>query len=358
MAVTTPTLPTLIESVTADLESQAPWTLPRQAFSPWYYLARTIAGVTWGLYKLIEFVAEQILPDTATADNLERHAALYGLSRTAAAKATGNVEFTGTNSTAIPKGTPLQRADGVAYVTTAAGTISGGLATVAVRAVQGGTAGNAAEDEELTVGVVIAGLDGVATVASGGLTGGTAEETDASLRERVLARLSATPQGGAESDYIAWAQAALSTVDEVWVLTGGSGPGTVTVYFTVDGVSPVPSGGNVSTVQAYIEPLAPVTADVTVAAVVAKTINFTISVKKQSGYTNTEVEDAIKAELDAMFRRYADVATGGYVRLSQIGGAISAAAGEDYHTIAAPAADVSCAVGEYPVRGTLGITWL
>lgn len=361
MAFTVPTLSTLIERITVDLETSASWTFPRIPGSPFWALVRVVAGVVFGINRFGQYIADQILPDTADDDYIVRHGSLYGLTRVAAVASTGNFTFTGTNSTVVPAGTLVVRNDGVEYQTTALGTIASGSATIAVEALVGGTDGDLAEGETLSLSDAISGVDGTVTVASGGLTGGADLEDLETFRLRILDRLAYPPQGGSESDYIAWAKAALSTVDNAYPVTGGSGPGTITVWFTVTGNSPIPSAGNVTTVQNYIDDRYPVTADPTAAAPTAQTVNVAATAKAKTGYATATIEAEMAANLRAAFREYITkdaLANGGTLYLSQISGALSVSAGEDYHTLTTPASNVSVGAGTVPVLGTLTVTWI
>lgn len=348
-----PTLSTLVESATAKIQTDASWLYPHIPGSLGWVLARLIAVLSWGLYQYGGYLARQILPDTATDGNLERHSAIHGITRVAATKSTGVVVATGTNTTVIPVGTRFQRADGALYVCTVEATIALGEADVDVEALVAGEDGDTAADVTLSVISPPVGLDGTVTVGDDGLVGGTDTEGDDSLRERLLLHLATPPAAGTESDYIAWAQAALSTVDQVWVYPQGYGPGTVGVVFTVDGADPIPDAGDIDTVQDYIDSKAPITAAVTVTTPDTQEIDIEFSeLGIESGAVLADVKDAIEVEIAGYF---ATVEPGALVRLSKLGAAVSAAEGEDYHTIIDPAGDVDLPDNTIPILGT--ITW-
>ena len=104
--------------------------------------SRVLAGSAHELYGFIDWLSRQLIYDTAESEYLERWAAIWGITRKAAAAATGTVTFTGTNGAIIPTGTVLTAWDGVAYATTAAATIATGTATAAITASVAGAAGN------------------------------------------------------------------------------------------------------------------------------------------------------------------------------------------------------------------------
>lgn len=350
---TIPTISSLTDTMTAKIQADASWLFPTIPGSLGWVLARLLAVLSWGLYQYGGWIARQTLPDTAGREYLLRHGAIHGLSLTPGTKAAGVVVATGTNTTVIPAGTQFQREDGWLYVSTAEATISGGTADVSVESVLVGEDGNAVEDDELTLVEPISGIDGTVTVDADDLTGGTDVETTESFRERILLRLATPPSVGTEADYIAWTQAALSTVDEVWVYPGGYGPATIGIVFTVDGDDPIPSGGNITTVQNYLDSVAPLLATITVSAPSTQEIDIEFSeIAIESGAVLATVKTLIEAEIAAYFRT---VEPAGTVRLSKLGAAASAAEGEDYHTIIDPAADVVLPANTIPIVGT--ITW-
>jgi uncharacterized phage protein gp47/JayE len=352
-----PTLADLIDRAEADINTRLPGADSRLRRSVLSVLARVNAGLTHGLYGFLDFIARQAIPDTAVAEYLERHAAIWGISRKSATYATGTVTFTGTSGSAVNVGTKLQRGDGVEYVTTEAVVLSGGTATASIEASSPGDTGNADTGTQL---VFVSPIDGVNAVCiTSAVSTGTDDETDDNLRTRLLERLQRPPHGGSYFDYIGWAKA-VPGVTRVWVYPLELGAGTVTVRFMMDDTytDGIPQAGDVATVQAYLddESRRPVTADVTVVAPVAVALNFSILLKKADGTTETSptIRAAVQAELkDMLFR---DAEPGGKIHLSRIREAISVAAGEFDHNITAPSADVTYSAGQIAKLGTL--TWL
>ena len=302
---TAPSIGDLIDRISDDLDARLPGEESRIRGSILWVLARVMAGVAYPLYLLLQWVARQVLPDTSETAQLERWAAIYGLTRTAATQASGTTRFTGVNGTVIPGGTIVVRADGERYSTLAAGLIAAGIDDVSIFAVEAGDAGDQVGSVALNLESPIAGID-TATNTQGDLTGGTDTETDASLLERVLQRIREPPQGGAVADYVLWAQSALSTVDRVWVYPLEPTIGAVTVRFSIDwdGVTPSsvePLPGDVTAVQVAIDARKPVTADAIVAAVTGRDIIMSIGMVDNSAANQA----AVNAELDAMFQREA-----------------------------------------------------
>lgn len=353
MAFERPLLQTLIENIQADIEAQLPGSDPRLRRNLLFVLAKVQAGSTHHVYGYMAWLARQLMPDTAEAEHLQRHADIWGIARLAATPAAGNVTFTGTNGSVIPPGTQVQTSAGTVYETDSEATIAAGTATAAVTAVDAGINGNQSAGVVLNLVTPIAGVTSSATVAAGGLTGGADQEDDDSLRARLLQRLQEPPQGGAAHDYIAWAHAAHPDVTDVWVVENGMGFGTVVVYLMTYGATAngIPSGAVLTAVEDYIEARRPVCADVFVAAPTPIDVDFTIEPTPDTG----AVRAAIEAELEDFVRRVASP-KGMTLLVSQINEAISLADGETDHVLTVPAGNVSYDVGEIPVMGD--ITWV
>lgn len=325
-------------------------------------MADVVAGAAHLEYRYLTNVAAQLFIDQAEAAYLDRWAAIYALPRLAAAGSAGNAVFTGTSGIAVPNGTALRAADGVtSFATSGTVTLSGGTATIPVVATTPGSAGNLASGAPLTLVSAIAGVNGVATVDSSGLSGGTDIESDDALRARLLARIRQPPHGGAWFDYVAWAKQ-VAGVTRAWVYPQRRGAGTVDTAFVLDArVSIIPLTADVTAVQTIITSNAPVCADAQAFALTADTTNITIT-----GLTpNTStVQNAVKTALAALFARVTPggAANGdgidannpaGALYLEQIAAAIAGAPGVAHFDLTAPVADITAASGHLPVLGTV-----
>lgn len=353
MSFARPTLQTLIDRIIADINARLPGADARLPYSNLNVLAFAEGGAVHGLYGFIDWLSQQILPDTADAQHLDRWCSIWGVTRKSAAPATGNVTFTGTTGATVPVGTLMQRADGQQYQTTAVGTLAGGTATVAAVAVTAGLAGTSTAGTNLNLVSPLTGVNAAATVATGGLTGSADVETDDALRARLLARIQQPPQGGSASDYVTWALQ-VAGVTRAWVYPGELGAGTVTLRFVRDndgtGAAIIPDAGEVAAVQAYIDALRPVTAQLTVVAPTAVPLNFQIT-----GLTpgTSAVQAAVQAELQDLLLR--EATPGGTILLSHIRAAISQATGETDYNLVSPAANVINTTGNMSTMGS--ITW-
>ncbi len=345
-----PGIQTLIDRIAADIESRLPGADARLRRSLLAALARAQAAAAHGLHGHLDWLAKQLMPDTAETAHLERWASIWGVSRKPATPAAGTVTFTGVDGATIPAGTTLARADGAEYTTDVAATIAGGTASVSVTASLPGVAGNAAAGTQLALTAPVAGVQGQAAVDAPGIAGGADAEADADLRARLLARIREAPHGGNVNDYVQWALE-VPGVTRAWVYPQELGAGTVTVRFVADNdpAGPIPSQTLVNAVAAHIDALRPVTAAVTVVAPVAVPLNLTIRLTPN----DPSVQAAVQAEIADLLRR--EAVPGGTILKSHIDEAISIAAGETDHTLIAPAADVTHGAGELAVPGV--ITW-
>jgi len=350
MPFSRPNLQTLIDRAAGDIETRLPGADARLRRSNLNVLARVHAGGVHGLYGYLDWLSRQILVDQAEAEILARHAAIWGVARVPAAFAIGQAAATGTSGTVVPAGTIFRRADGAAYATDAEATIAGGAATLALVAVEAGQAGNAAANTTLNVVTPIAGLNAAATVTAGGLTSGADIEPDDSLRARVLARIQQPPHGGAQHDYVAWALE-VAGVTRAWVYPGELGLGTLTVRFVRDDdANLIPDAAEVAAVQAHLDALRPVTAQVTVAAPIAVPLHFTLALTPDTSAIRAAVEAGLR---DLTLR---EALPGATILLSHIREAISLASGEHDHVLTVPAANVTHTASQMATFGT--ITWV
>lgn len=340
-----PTLSELIGRARADFDARLAGADSALSRSVLDVMARVHPGAVSGLYGFLDFISRQILPDTAEAEYLARHAAIWGLQRKAATTASGIAIASGVNGTAVPAGTVLVRGDGARFSVTDPVEISAGTAALALVALDGGPLSNSPSAQPLTFESPIVGVQAVAVVNGDGLTGGAVEETDAELLARLLQRIRNPAQGGSRSDYERWALE-VAGVTRVWVYPLYLGIGTVGIAFVMDGREVIlPLETDVEAVQAHIDLLRPVTATPTVFAPVPQNVDFLIRLVPDTADTRA----AVQAELADLFTR--DAEPGGTMWRSRLIEAISLAAGESHHELLLPSNDVTTGAGEIPALG-------
>lgn len=353
MPFSRPSLDGLAEQAVGDIETGLAGSDARTSEGVLSVFAATWAMAGHALYGYLDWIALQVLVDSAEDEMLDRHGGIWGVTRQPGTYAAGTVELSGEPGAPVATDAVLRRADGAEYIPDAAVTIgSGGTASAAVTAAVPGAAGNTAAGISLTFLSPVLGVALTATVDEDGLADGIDGEDDDSYRARILDRIQQPAHGGNAHDYVAWARA-VSGVSRAWCDPLALGPGTVVVRFMMDEryVDGIPREEDVAAVAAHIAPLRPATADVRVHAPAPRPLNLTISGLQPD---DAATRSAIAAELADLVLR--ESAPGATLRISHIREAISTAAGEVDHTLVAPVANVTHAAGEIAVMGT--IVWL
>lgn len=278
--------------------------LPGSQLAPPNSRLRVLSDSNAGLAHLnllyLYWLSQQLLPDTAEAEWLDRHGNIWLGGRKAATQAFGTATFTGTADVVVPSGTQLAISSFL-YETTADAIIGSGATAILIRALLGGAVGNAAPGAALSVTTAIAGLDAFATVVL--LEGGTDTESDDELRARVIFRIQKPPMGGDADDYVAWSLA-FPGVTRAWAAPQEQGIGTMTVRVMMDDLrasnNGLPTSDDLSALTDYLNVLRPVTVkDFFVEAPIFEPINFTIS---NLDSDNTATRAAIAASVAAMLK--------------------------------------------------------
>ena len=350
MPLDIPDLTGIRTRIKADMTAHLPESDPELRRGNLEVLASVEAGAVHTLYGLAQYISKQTLPDTAEAENLERHGGIWGVQRKAATAAQGGAVFTGTDGAVVSAGAELKRSDDERYVVLEDGTISGGSVTVQVRALATGSAGNADANTGLTFVTYLTGVNTRGKVDTDGLGGGADAESDTALRGRIISRIQEPPMGGAAHDYVAWAKE-ISGVTRAWAYPNRLGAGTVGVTFLCDDAEtgPIPTATEVDAVQAHIDEVRPVCAQVTVFACTAVPVNFTISISPDTSAVREAVTDALADLL--RFRSEPE----GTLLISHVREAVSQAAGENDNTVSSPSANVEAGAGQLLTMGE--ITW-
>ncbi len=351
-----PTLPQLYQRVRQTIDSLL-GTKKRPRISLVDILAKALAGLSHSLHGHIEFLAKNLLPDSARGLVLERWAAIFGVFRKQATRSKGKVELTALVPTAtVPVGTILQAFD-LRYQVTSEGVAVNGKVIVDVVSLAFGAKQNLDSGIEISLVNPIEGIDSVGIVAVGGTSGGANEETDVQLRARLLERIRTPPQGGAATDYIIWAKE-VPGVTRAFVYPTRRGAGTVDVAFVTDGLDnivPDPSSDIFAKVRETLKSRAPTTAVVDVIQLKAKPITPEIQVSPDT----PEVRLAVEKEIKDLLRREASAGredgSTGAIRVSRLREAISQAEGEEFHTLISPTQDIT--VGDVEIITFGGVQW-
>lgn len=264
------------------------------------------AGLAALTLQYLDWLARQLMVDTAELEWLDRFGQIWLGGRKAATFAEGTALLEGTAGTIVPTGTRLtQSGNAIEYETTAEVTLTGSPTTVALTALTAGVAGNQPAGSSLTVSTAISGLN--AAAESGEIEGGVDAESDENLRARILDRIRKPPMGGDADDYVAWALE-VPGVTRAWTSPMEMGAGSVTVRFMMDELRadndgfPLPD--DVEAVQAHIDSLRPVTVkDLFVLAPIPEPIDFTIdNLVLDSAETRFNLEAAVAVMLNERAR--------------------------------------------------------
>jgi uncharacterized phage protein gp47/JayE len=264
--------------------------------------------------QYVDWLALQLLPDTAETEWLDRHGEIWlvnadgSIGRKVATFATGTAIFESIAAgVTVPAGTELTAtAPGlganVGYETLTEFIIGAAPTEAAVRALDAGTIGNLPAGTAMTLVNQIGEFE--VTVTAGTLAGGTDTETDEYLRARVLLRIQQPPMGGAAHDYVNWTLA-VPGVTRAWCYPLEMGIGTVTVRFMMDELRAAnqgfPTGADVQAVAAYLETVRPVAVkDVFVVAPIPRRVDVYINdLSPDTPAIRAGIEQSL---IDMMFR--------------------------------------------------------
>lgn len=350
MAFQRPTLIQLVDRIQTDFVSKLTLAgaILRRAIV--YVMTRVYAGAVHMLHGHLQYLGFQIFPDTSDPEFLVRQASLFGLSQDPPDYAKATIQLTGTDASVAPGTTTiLQSTSGLEYALDADATISGGVASANVTALEAGADSTLVDGAQLTFESPIAGIDSTATVTAD-LQDGSDQEDIEGLRTRLKARMAEPPAGGKLADYVEWAKE-VTGVTRVWPNRLELGPGTVVVRFVRDGdVSPIPDGGEVAAVQAKLDAEAPATATVTAIAPIDAPLPLTLHISPDTSANRAAVEAA-----------YADLlertgSPGSTTLLSSIQTAIGSTPGIEDFAITSPSSDTTHSAGELVSPGTVTFT--
>jgi uncharacterized phage protein gp47/JayE len=317
-------------------------------------MSDAMAGLTHLTLLYLDWLAKQLMPDTAEQEWLDRHGVIWltnadgSKGRKAATYADGDLQYAGDPGVIIPIGTLLS-GPSVQYQTTVAGTIGvDGLGSGHAVALTAGIIGNLEDGTELAYTV---GIPGTSTVTCfGAMSGGVEEENDDQLRERILFRIQNPPMGGALHDYVAWAMA-VPGVTRAWAAVE-IGIGTVTVRFLMDDLYSdnhgLPAEADIETVFDYVNSKRPVTVlDCFVMAPILYFYDITIrELTRDDESVRARIEQSIR---DMEFKRSKPGQT---MYRSWVDEAISQAIGEETHELDFETTEMP-APAYMPVLGTI-----
>jgi uncharacterized phage protein gp47/JayE len=189
-----------------------------------YVLAQAIGDQLEVAMANAQVKADAMMPDTATATDLDRLLAVYALTRRVAAGSSGNVVMNSSAPSTVIAGTQLVDGAGLRFTVTTGGTYANG-ATVPVAATDVGAITNHSSGDTLKWSRSPPYSASTALVAAGGLTGGVNDEDDETARARLYGLLRNPPGTGNCTHIAQIAEASTTKVQKAFVYPALLGPG-------------------------------------------------------------------------------------------------------------------------------------
>ena len=282
-----------------------------------------LASEVQSLLAQADWVLDQSFPQTAVGQYLDYHAETRALTRLPAAKATGVLRFSAPSAAVtdyeIDAGSVAMTSSGVRFETTKKATLAKGETYVDVpaSAVEAGASGNAIAGAIHLMSVYPVGITQCTNPEA--FSGGSDEESDEKLRERVLESYKRLPNGANAAFY---EQEAMSFPNVAAAKAVGRARGIGTV-------------------------------DVEVKAPTEKTVNMSAERTAEQGWTMQEITDAATAALQAYFT---GERLGEAVYTAKLASILYGVEGVKNCHLLTPDEDVSVSATELPVLGTVTIT--
>lgn len=306
------------------------------------------------LYIYADWALTQSFPQSAAGKYLDYHGQLRGITRKSGHKAGGILRFKIDSARAeplrVPAGTVCTTAGLVRFVTTEDALIRAGAlyADAAAEAEIVGTAGNVPAERITNMTRAPVGVTGVTNPAA--FAGGSGEEDDESLRERILDSFIRLPNGANAAFY---ELRALSHpgVEAVRVIPRHQGIGTVGVV--VSGAGGVPEQALLQEIQDDLDSVREIAVDVTVMAPEPERVDLAVRILPKPGKSFDSAQAAVRTALTAWFD---GGLLGKPVYRTQLGKVILDTGLAETYAITAPTKDLPGNARRLPQLGTLTIT--
>ena len=313
-----------------------------------------LAAEVQSLLAQADWVLDQSFPQTAQGKYLDYHAETRALTRLPAAKAAGVLRFSAPSAAVtdyeIEAGSVAMTTGGVRFETTEKATLQKGETYVDVpaRAVEAGANGNAIAGAVHVMAVYPVGITRCENPEA--FSGGSDEESDEKLRERVLESYRRLPNGANAAFY---EQEALRfpNVAAAKAVGRARGIGTVDVYVSTHGGAPEEE--LLGEISAALQKKREIAVDVAVKVPTEKSIDVEAELEAEQGWTMREITDAAQEALQAYFT---GERLGEPVYRAKLASILYSVPGVKNYHLLAPAADVPAGATELPVLGTVTLT--
>ena len=313
-----------------------------------------LAAEVQSLLAQADWVLDQSFPQTAQGQYLDYHAETRALTRLPAAKAAGVLRFSAPSAAVtdyeIEAGSVAMTTGGVRFETTEKATLQKGETYVDVpaRAVEAGANGNAIAGAVHVMAVYPVGITRCENPEA--FSGGSDEESDEKLRERVLESYRRLPNGANAAFY---EQEALRfpNVAAAKAVGRARGIGTVDVYVSTHGGAPEEE--LLGEISAALQKKREIAVDVAVKVPTEKSIDVAAELEAEQGWTMREITDAAQEALQAYFT---GERLGEPVYRAKLASILYGVPGVKNYHLLAPAADVPAGATELPVLGKVTLT--
>lgn len=335
----------MLGNVPSDVD-KSEGSLIYDALSP---ASQEIAQSEAQLDEVLNMVFAQNMAEFGYSAQLDLRCGEFGITRKSGTVATGQVTFTGTETTPIAIGEVVQTPGGLQYQTTTAGVITAGIATVNVQAVDAGTIYNVPALTITQIPTAISGITGVSNPNP--TTSGNDAETDAALLQRLLTQGQTPSTSGNTAHYIQWAlQVAGIGMAQAFPLWNG--PGTVKVMAIDSNMQPL-TADLLTALSTYVEAQRPIGATVTYESASALPIDISVNVTRDTAYTQAQIQASVITAITGYLKTVAQNKQN-YVSYAVVGSLILATPGvTDYNTLTVNGGTINVVTGSEQVA-TMG----
>ncbi len=317
---------------------------------------KLLAGEIYALTAEIDWLRQQMFPHTATGEQLDLHAQQRGLTRRKGQKAAGIVvfmlEMPLEYSFVIPAGTICTTDDGALnFVTTQEGCIPQGstLAWLTCEAEDSGERYNVAHGGVTTIVTYLS--VGIRINNSSAFSGGTEDETDESLRQRIMDSYRNTPNGADAFFYERLAEE-VEGIQSAKAFKDSNHRGKVIVVLGGRGAAPTTAALNEAT--ALLEQYVPLGISLQVQNTSLQSVNVSVTLTLKNGYVVSDVISSVEERIRTFF---ADMCVGENFYVASLGKAILETEGVANYTFAGGLQDTTCPDDSYMFKlGTLTVT--
>lgn len=317
-------------------------------------------------------IIQIFFPEWAYGEYLDMHARAAGLSRKSATAASGKLKVTGVEGTLIPKGfvfsTPATAVtSNVEYATLEDAVIPGDseerTVYIDIQCTENGPVGNVPAN---SVTLMASPIGGIADITNeDAITGGTDDETDGDLRQRIMENDKSNESSfvGNDADYKRWAKE-IDGVGSVTVVPEWEGAGTGTVKLIIMDANGDPANektlknvyNHIMSPENRDKRLAPIGAILTVVTADSVDLTITAQITLEDDADIDSVTAAFKVRLSAYFD---EAKQEGCVRYTRVGSVLSGTAGvADYKElyINGTRNNVAIDVDDYPALKSVEFT--